>query len=377
MKNVQAFITNISFPTTLDELYEYARSFNVENVLGCDIDCIINENNELDYSNYEYRGNIWTSPKWCKIDDIVFFMHSKTANAKISALKTELINKRQHYENNTFWFLLNALFRAKNLYKMYGGKIFAIGKISGIPLYDKTSSDLHWKSNIYAPINDIFLLENPIDISEFNSEILISRQSSITPVFGGQFTFLKNIITKKNKFVEEYFLNSIAEPIPLSKVTEENWITVLNKYRRSFFLEIQFRTYYVNRLLTYLGDKKTFYKECACKKKGSPTTFVDNVIIFNGRYLPVEVKLLVDSEKDIVSQLEQYCNLEKMQLTKDKCITDNIYNNSVLVIDTDYIYIYHSKNKMLQRIYSLDQIQKISDIFALRVLISDNYLNTV
>lgn len=369
MNYVQAFITNISFPTSLDELYDYARFFNVENVLGCDINCIINENNELDFSNYEYRGNTWTAPKWCKNGDIVFFMHSKTANAKISALKTELISKKEHYENNTFWFLLNALFRAKNLYRIYGGKIFAIGRISGMPLYDKTSSDLHWKSNIYAPINDIFLLENPVDISEFNSEILVSRQSSITPVFGSHFTFLKNIITKKNKFVEEYFLSSLAEPIPLSKVTEENWISVLNKYRRSFFLEIQFRTYYVDKLLKYIGDTKTFYHECACFKLGNPTTFVDNVIKINGRYLPVEVKLSVLSEKNIISQLLQYCNVKKIKLEKDKFVKDKIYENLVLVIDTENVYMYNNQKRKLEMIFELDKIITYDDIELLKKVI--------
>lgn len=53
------------------------------------------------------------------------------------------------------------------------------------------TENLHWKSNIYAPIDDIFLLENPIDISEFNIEIDVSRQNSITSVLDEKFSFIK------------------------------------------------------------------------------------------------------------------------------------------------------------------------------------------
>ena len=76
--------------------------------------------------------------------------------------------------------MMNALIRAKKIYEMYGGKIFAIGRINGVPIYDPADTERqHWKSKIYAPIDNIFLLEKPIDISEFHIEIMVSRQSSI------------------------------------------------------------------------------------------------------------------------------------------------------------------------------------------------------
>ena len=62
MKEVQSFITNISFPKTLDELL-----FFLEDNFHFNVDDILEE---------EYIE--WTAPRWCKLDDIVFFMHSKT-----------------------------------------------------------------------------------------------------------------------------------------------------------------------------------------------------------------------------------------------------------------------------------------------------------
>ena len=66
MKYVQAYISNISFPTSLGELYSYARLFNMEMLLGCDYYCLLDDNNHLDFNDrkkYENRISKNTS-KW-------------------------------------------------------------------------------------------------------------------------------------------------------------------------------------------------------------------------------------------------------------------------------------------------------------------------
>ena len=44
----------------------------------------------------------------------------------------------------------------------------------------------------------IFLKKNLVDISEFSIELEVSRQSSITPVFGEKFDFIKKLILNCN-----------------------------------------------------------------------------------------------------------------------------------------------------------------------------------
>lgn len=378
MNFVQAFISNISFPTSLDELYGYVHLFDIEKILGCDYFALIDEDSYYDDTDpeiYEKRENLWTAPKWSKKGDIVFFMHSKTADATISRLKTELLNHKDSYSNNYFWIMMNSLFRAKKLHKIYGGTIFAIGKVSDTPNYYNTSDEekYHWNSRIFAPIDSIFLLEKPIDISEFSSEIKVSRQSAITSVSGDSFEFLKRIILKKNKIVESYFKDAVAEPMPLHNISEENWLAVVNKHRRSFFLEEQFRSYYVDRFLKHFGDTKVFFRECTCVKHGKSKTFVDNVIKFEGTYLPVEIKLSVAAERNIIGQLANYCDVDELWIDKTNKITDNIYSSNVLVIDTDRIYMYSHNNFMLKPIYDLDDIKTNDDILNIRKIVK-NYL---
>lgn len=345
---VQSFINNISFPKTLDELYHFITEremFDVESI-------------------FEYETVWWTSPKWTKIGDSVFFMHSKTAKSTITSLRTQLNNDRDYISKKKYDILMEWINRGLDLYKQYGGKIFAIGRVIGAPEYFADSDDdyednsfYHWGSRIYSNI-EVFVLETPIDISEFNDFIFVSRQSGITPVFGKEFIKLRDLIASKNE-TPEYFLSSVATPLPLTKINSDNWLEITDEYRRSFMLESQFRSYYVDYLLSAISDRKTIYKECRCVKKNKPNTFADNVIYINGKYVPVEVKLSISAEPNIKGQVENYCNTDEIYIDskRNKKITPNqIYNKNVIVIDTEDIYIFNSDDYELKHILSLKEL---------------------
>lgn len=358
MNEVQAHINNIAFPKTLEE-----------------VEWFIDERGNFDIEDILFEARIsgyveWTVPKWAKVGDIVFFMHSKTSNSTISKLFSELEHTKQLYSDSSYDKLMKALFHGKELYEQYGGKIFAIGMVDGAPFHDDLLIDyqqeLHWKSKIYAKISNLCCLATPIDISEFRDFITISRQSGITPVFGKEYDKLKQLIINKNS-IPYFFKESISTVIPLSKISMDNWIALSSRYRRSFFLEIQFRTYYVDYFLKCLGDNKTFYRECPCIKNKSQRYFADNVIKIGGKYLPVEIKLNITAERNLPNQLLQYCMTDYIILTENKtAFPENIHNNFVLVIDTFNIYLFDCLTCKLASIADLDEIKHISDIAILK-----------
>ena len=159
--NVQAFIDNISFPMTLEELERFADWFNVEEILNV-------------------AETEWTAPRWAVEGDIVFFFHAKTAIQKITMLETKLKQEKTEYSEEDYRWLWKSLQRARELYKSYGGKIFAIGRVSGRTEYDSQEGDevLHWASRFYAPIDRIFVLQQPIDISEFSDFLPVSTRGA-------------------------------------------------------------------------------------------------------------------------------------------------------------------------------------------------------
>ena len=364
MNEVQSVINNISFPKSLKEVLQIEMAhgrFNVEDIL---------EESKADREEDAYTE--WTMPKWCKSGDIVFFMHAKTARTTITRLKTELRKSADEYNESDYKILNSSLQRGIELHQKYGGKIFAIGKVCGDAFCygddDEFDFDPHWKSQVYAPIDGLYCLQHPIDISEFNSFIQISRQSGITPVFGKEFDALKSLIMSNN-VVPHYFEESISMPIPLSKISKDNWVQVASRYRRSFFLEIQFRSYYVDYLLESLGDRKGFFKECACIKGEQKASFVDNVIEIGGKYLPVEVKLNIDTEKDLIGQLRKYCALDKLVLDTKKqryAVLEKVFGNGALVLDTNGAYWYDHVEQSISPICNLDDISTQQDIWNLR-----------
>ena len=361
MIEVQSLILNLSFPNTLDQVLQIEKTegkFDVEV-----LEEAILHGNELIYE--------WTVSKWVKPDDIIFFMHSKSSIHTIGRLKNELKTMNGAYSQEDAEIISRGLERGIKVYKKYGGKIFAVGRVSETPTetnYAEIGTTPHWKSRISAYVDDSFLLIKPIDLAEFSKFIKLSCGGSITPVFGSAFEQLRDIIKESND-IPAYFAESIAIPIPLRDINAENWIQVSSRFKQRFLYESQFRAFYVDFFLKALGDRKKIYSECACKKQTIRTSFIDNVILFNGYYLPVEVKLAVSAEHDICGQVDKYYNLDDLYLDKkenEKAPINMVYRNNVLVIDTMDIYLYSSKKHEIEKIYSLDEIKDRNDILLFR-----------
>lgn len=356
--NVQTFLNNVSFPKNLKELDYYKDEFDVETLM---------------YAEWAE----WTTPKWAVPGDIVLFFHAKTAIQQISRLETELKDLKQVSKTKKC-VLEGALGRARNLYKMYGGKIFAIGKIAEKPFYDahpfmseeeEREQNIKFRTNrrIFAKVDEIFLLENPVDISEFSDFIFVSRQSAITPVVGNDFERLKALIASKNE-IPNYLKKSRAIPLPLQKINPENWLDVTQEYRRLFALEIQFRRFYVDYFLAILGEQKKFWAECECYRQDRRTGFADNAIKIGGKWCFVEVKLNIHAEPHLHDQLKKYCHVEMAMLRKEErtLTQEKIWQNTVLVIDTEDFYIYDASSDQLTFLESLDDIRIKEDIKTLQ-----------
>lgn len=344
---VNAHINNISFPKTIEQLegfiYEHG-CYNVEDVINGSKD---------GYTN-------WTVPRSSVVGDIVLYFHAKTAIQWIRKLETA--TKTLNTEFHDKKLLVEWLQRARRLYSLYGGKIFAIGRVSSRPEREDDVNLYHWSGRVYADIKDLYLLETPIDISEFNSFIMISRQSAITPLPSKEFEKLKVLVKAKNSNVPKWFLESKIGDNKLSKVNENNFLEITGSYRKRFPLEINFRSYYVDYFLKTLSGKKV-YRECQCYTVKTPLARVDNVFEFRGKKILLEVKLNIALENDLSSQLAQYIHAEYIYLSNAQhdIITD-FEKEFMFVIDVYAVYRYDVKNKKLVKMFDLDGIKNKGDI---------------
>ena len=348
-KYVNAHINNISFPKTIEHLEEFIYEHGCYNV-----EDVINEAGD--------GYTIWTVPRSSVVGDIVLYFHAKTAIQWIRKLETA--TQTLDINAHDIPLIKDWLKRARDLYNLYGGKIFAVGRVSSRPEADDYGDSYHWGGRIYAKIEDIYILENPIDITDFNSFILISRQSSITPLPSKEFEKLKQIIISNNPNIPEYFINSKIGDYNLSKINQHNFLNITNFYRKRFPLEISFRSYYVDYILKVLSGKKV-YRECQCYTPQTPLARVDNVFEFNGKKILLEVKLNIDLENDLISQLNQYIKANYIYLSSDsnKCITD-FEKQFMFVIDVYSVYKYMVADNKLVKVFDLDDLRNNDDIIA-------------
>ena len=214
---VNAHINNISFPKTIEQLEEFIYEhgcYNVEDVI------------------YEATEGYtrWTVPRSSVVGDVILFLHAKTTIQWIRKLETAI--KELSPKLHDITLLREWLQRARSLYSLYGGKIFAIGSVSSRPEQEDDVNPYHWSGRVYADIENLYLLEKPIDISEFNSFILVSRQSSITPLPSNEFEKLKALLKAKNPNAPKWFLESKIGDNNLSKVNQNNFLETTSLYRK-------------------------------------------------------------------------------------------------------------------------------------------------
>ena len=173
----------------------------------------------------------------------------------------------------------------------------------------------------------------------------------------------------------DFFTNCSTKPIPLRNINSNNWMKIAQEYRSSFILEQEFRGCYVDYMLQGISDDGIVCRECHTKKtvKGEVKKgFVDYVILFNGKYLPVEVKLNIKSEGDIVTQCERYCHLDSLFITKDTAVPrKTVYNDNVLIVDTVGLYLYSDQKRETKTIFNLNAISQES-LESIRALIAQS-----
>ena len=104
---------------------------------------------------------------------------------------------------------------------------------------------------------------------------------------------------------------------------------------------------------------------------------MDNVIRFYRRYLPVEVKLTVATDT-ISTQVTKYCNDDMVYLDvaeKREVRGDRFYNNHVLLIDVDNIFLYDDRTGTVDQICDLDDIRTEEDIRVFREKLAEMLLS--
>lgn len=294
---VRACITNVSFPQTEGALR--AMLEKNEGKLGRRI-------TDLE-SLLEFRrgtDDAWTAPRYMQEGDILLFYHGASADDRIAALRRRVGDADRE--------LAQVLSRSARHAADYAGKIFGCAEVVGPAIYERPANpDAHFKGRSYAPFTDVVLFGQPLSAERFPPSLTIKRGVALTPVEGQTFNMLKARLAEDNRLPA--FLES-ARPggSDFANFTPERWRQVSCAEDRRFSNETEVRSYLIDYLLDEIKDADTpRLEECECfRRDGAPRSGVaDYFIQLGGRWLPVEAKLNIYAERDILDQVQRYVNL--------------------------------------------------------------------
>jgi len=267
--------------------------------------------------------------------DILFFYHAVTAKQRISSLlkKATVLN-----DSNLVVFLK----RSKALADRYSGTILGYAVVSGQSMFfDEDNEDWHFKGKVFAPLEDVHIFDQPLHSEVFTQTLQISRQSALTYLTKNQFTEIKRLLSLENT-LPIYLADAEFAEASFKDITKDNWISIACANDTRFALEIQLRSYLLDYFLAALKDSHSpLLEECHCHRNGINTGFADYFVKLYGKWIPIEAKLNIKTEKDIFEQVAKYIHIDSFTPTKGtrkrECFAVND-NSFCIIIDQFGIY---------------------------------------
>ncbi len=339
--HVQSAITTISFPRDLEGL-EYLVEKNEDFPIDfyTDMDVLLSSDVVFNYIK-EYDGQDhynWTAPRWMSEGDILFYYHSLSSiNSSKNVFKE---SKEAHAPER----IIENAEHGMEIADKYAGKIFGCSKISGSTQYFDYYPQ-HFRGRNFAPINEVHIFENPVDIKEFSEFLKITRGGTITPISrDDDFQRLKELLSENNE-LPDYLKTAQIGNNNFRNVGKDNWREVSCSINSSFLYEDQIRSYLIDYFLKEIKDNSTrLYEECDCFRDSKMTGTADYFMKLNSTWVPVEAKVNILSEKDIHQQLSKYLHIDSFRPTlrnKEQKEFEVFNPKFALIIDQSGVYIYN------------------------------------
>ncbi|BAQ61140.1 hypothetical protein GM3708_1546 [Geminocystis sp. NIES-3708] len=326
---VDGFISAISFAGNIEQLQnEIDFHINFNGYSETNLESLVREaRNEFEL---EEIGE-WSAPKWTTKNDIIYFYLTKDRPIKY------VKNLIKFAEENKDFKLIKILYRNQQLIETYKGKIFACARVVGSPIRSQNNHDsYHHKGRIYISYAQCYVFQNPLPLEKIERHIKIIRGATTTPVRGQNFDGIK-LELSRNNILPDYLKNAQGGNINFTNIGKDTWKTISCSPEKTFIDESQIRTYFLNYLLTEIKDKNTpLLEECKCYKENKYNNgIVDYCIRINGHWIPVEAKLNISCEKDILAQVRKYTDANNFIATKGKNKGKRVTNNNYLCIVAD------------------------------------------
>lgn len=315
MRYVQSSVSMIGFPKKLDEL----ESFYYEGWTpgwATDLDLL------LGATAREDPDILWTAPRWMTENDILFMYHTKSAGRSVRRLLAQALSLAENLNSNVpsqeptvteqdrrcLQELVRLLERAAVQFKTYSGTIFGCAEISGAAEYLADDGvERHYSGRSSVPLGKVHIFEHPLPPEELAGILRIEQSTPNTPLYKEQFDSIKQRLAEHNR-LPEFLCEARIGDKTFRDVNGQNWPSISCDPGARFVNEAQLRAYFLDFLLDEVKDPKTpLLQECWCYRNGSKTGGrADYFVRVHGVWIPVEAKLNVLTEKNLLGQTAKY-----------------------------------------------------------------------
>lgn len=266
-----------------------------------DIDLIVNGS--------QTRLN-WSVPPWAQPGDIAVFYC--TARSEQSAAKlrrdieiaviesddsdeSEIVELRQVYRE----ILDHAVVRTRE----FAGRLVAVGRVASWPY---AGAGAHFRDRLFADIDDVVVLEQPVPVSKIKDVFQIRRAATISRMNAEAYGAFKR---EADRQLPRW---AKTARIGLDAKSKATWRDLVagEEYRPR--TEDELREFVISPLLQELcGSADGLLFECRTMRRGKWTGYVDNLVRVADNWVPIECKLRIPSESAMLRQVRRYIGCTK------------------------------------------------------------------
>ena len=270
----------------------------------------------LNFDNLRPDFAEWTAARWMTDGDVLFFYHTNRGHKKIRRLLKEL-RRAGVVQTSSEAETLGTLELNLQLSTKVESCIFACAPVQGNATYYSREEGEHFLSRSFVPFSKVHVFDKPLHAVDFGLYFKIG-QNTVTPLYKRNFEAIRELLRKDNR-LPDFLEDAEISELSFQNISKENWRQIVASPQARFLNEELVRTYFIDYLLDHIKDPRTpVLEECLTTRNGHVTGRVDYFVMVGGRWIPVEAKLNILTESDLLGQVGKYLKVDKFVPTVRK-----------------------------------------------------------
>jgi hypothetical protein len=277
----------------------------------------------------------WSVPRQDLVGGVLFFF--LTAKALINAKKI-MKQAPTHPDVQAYPQIMETLERNYRFIEANQASLIAAAQVTGIAEYGGHPG---MRGGFYGDIKEFHFFKNPLPYTEVKKIVVVNATIHYS-LHGDKADWLRSAIAQTNKlpaWLERKMFGTTRYADLVS-----DWYG--NIRTQTLYLapedtaspEGVIRQYYLNFLIAEIQDSETkYHAEVHTTREGSRTGIADYMVCIQGHWIPIEAKVTVAAERDILGQIQKYTGISSFG--RSTTMTEMTNHGICLIGDQYGIYL--------------------------------------